>query len=234
MSPTPVRPAVRAFVAVLALSLVLLPAVMPAQADVTQDFNHLWNAHIKPLLADKGTINSGQNPVDWTKLKGVHSSLADGTDYPQTLGLGLKKSGFGQGLGLDFEEISQNTGPTVFAGFKDETGEFCNDFCTEGYMNVPAGSYAIFAKIELHGNNLMDPWLDVECELDVGARVIIDHSTAHGDMAVTIPLMGVRTFDGQGYIGVNCRGHGSEGHNLKIIAIRLGSLTNQELQTFDD
>jgi hypothetical protein len=54
--------------------------ITPAGAHVTDSFKHLWNKHIKPKLANPGTINASGNPVDWTKLKGVPSGFADGTD----------------------------------------------------------------------------------------------------------------------------------------------------------
>lgn len=34
----------------------------------------------KSSLSSPGTVNAGQNPVDWTKLKGVPAGLADGQD----------------------------------------------------------------------------------------------------------------------------------------------------------
>jgi hypothetical protein len=54
--------------------------ISPAGAHVTSSFSHLYNTHIKPKLANPGTINSANNPVDWTKLKGVPADFADGVD----------------------------------------------------------------------------------------------------------------------------------------------------------
>lgn len=54
--------------------------VGPAGADVTTSFRHLWVDHLRPRLADAGTINDPANPLDWTRLKNVPSTLADGED----------------------------------------------------------------------------------------------------------------------------------------------------------
>lgn len=61
------------------IALVIL-AVVPAQGHVTKRFGHLWNTHLKPRLATNGSINDSDNPVDWTKLKDVPLSIADGDD----------------------------------------------------------------------------------------------------------------------------------------------------------
>ena len=54
--------------------------ITPAGAHITDSFTHLFNKHIKPKLANPGTINDSTNPVDWSKLKNVPAAFADGTD----------------------------------------------------------------------------------------------------------------------------------------------------------
>lgn len=83
----------------------------PATADVTSSFKHLWNDHIKPKIANPGTINSANNPVDWTKLKGVPSDFADGTDA---------------GLGT----ITPRTGTATVQGGAGENGAYILDSVT--------------------------------------------------------------------------------------------------------
>ena len=61
-------------------ALVLALSIGPAGAHVTRSFRHLWDAHIAPILASEGVVNSPDNPVDWTKLKNVPSEIADGDD----------------------------------------------------------------------------------------------------------------------------------------------------------
>jgi len=72
-----------------------LMLVSPAGAHVTSSFLHLWTDHIRPRIANPGTINDAGNPVDWTKLKGVPAGLADGTDE-----VGGDITGVGAGSGL--------------------------------------------------------------------------------------------------------------------------------------
>ncbi len=74
--------------AVVLVAGVMIGALLltPAGADVTSSFKHLWNDHIKPKIANPGTINDTKNPVDWTKLKGVPEGFADGADDTGTLG----------------------------------------------------------------------------------------------------------------------------------------------------
>ncbi|MEX2204363.1 MAG: hypothetical protein WD965_09785 [Actinomycetota bacterium] len=62
--------------------------ITPALAHV-DGFRHLWNDHIKPKLANPGTINNARNPVDWTKLKNVPAGFADGVDDSGAGGGGL-------------------------------------------------------------------------------------------------------------------------------------------------
>lgn len=54
--------------------------ITPAGAHITDSFTHLFKKHIKPQLANPGTINDAGNPVDWTKLKSVPADFADGVD----------------------------------------------------------------------------------------------------------------------------------------------------------
>jgi hypothetical protein len=54
----------------------------------TGAWQDIW-AQIRPILSDSGTINQPDNPVHWTKLKGVPTGLADGLDN------GVDKAGFG-------------------------------------------------------------------------------------------------------------------------------------------
>ena len=67
--------------------MVFALAATPARAHVTRRFDHLWATHIAPRLGNAGVLNSVENPVAWTKLKGVPAGLADGTDNVGTPGV---------------------------------------------------------------------------------------------------------------------------------------------------
>jgi hypothetical protein len=54
--------------------------ITPAGAHISDSVDHLFNVHIKPRLANPGTINGAGNPADWTKLKNVPAGFADGVD----------------------------------------------------------------------------------------------------------------------------------------------------------
>jgi hypothetical protein len=79
----------RARAAVLVAVSVLVTGALAGTAwGGTSAWQDVWN-QIKPLLSDPGTINSSDNPVHWTKLKGVPAGLADGLDN------GVDRAGFG-------------------------------------------------------------------------------------------------------------------------------------------
>jgi hypothetical protein len=75
-------------VALVAVSLLFAGAIAGTASGSTLSWQQIWD-QIRPLLADPGTINSSDNPVHWTKLKGVPAGLADGLDN------GVDRAGFG-------------------------------------------------------------------------------------------------------------------------------------------
>jgi hypothetical protein len=224
---------------VVAASLAIGPG-RPVFAHVSQSVDHLWNVHLKPLLATPGTLNSSSNPVDWTKLKGVPSGFADGTDNGITrilAGKGISvKSGFG--------------GPSVsvdlpaYSGFKDSGGIIANDFATVGSLKVPAGSYVIVAKL-----NVIQPSpapggelnLTVECKLQAGGD--FDEALVHivGDdnggaagttAAVPVDLNVVHTFASAANASVICKDADvgdARWTFLKITAFKVSGISNTSL-----
>jgi hypothetical protein len=69
-------------------SVLLAGAIAGTASGGTSGWEQVWN-QIRPLLSNPGTINSPDNPVHWTKLKGVPTGLADGLDN------GVDRAGFG-------------------------------------------------------------------------------------------------------------------------------------------
>jgi hypothetical protein len=125
-------------------------------------------------------------------------------------------------------------GPAGLTFSDDDTGEICNELCTEGTLgSIPAGSYAVFGRIQVHrlinGASLMH----VNCQLSSTGNVF-DEATArladdaaYEDMVVPLQLQGVRTFEETGDVSIDCedQNEGSVfGSQLKITVIKLGSL----------
>lgn len=76
----------------LVVAVLIGLAMAPAQGHVTKKFGHLWNNHLKPRLAAAGTINDPANPIDWTRLKNVPASIADGDDEVGVSGVEMVSS----------------------------------------------------------------------------------------------------------------------------------------------
>jgi hypothetical protein len=204
---------------------------------------------IAPRLAEPGTLNRTDNPVDWTKLKGVPAGFADGLDN------GVDKAGFGLKLNVfpalafavDTSKIQQRVtgtctagetiqsiaadgtvacaGPSVLATGINDTGRICNDFCNEGSLSLPAGTYAITAKIDLWQH--FDANLRVECKLD-GAGVTLDRSAATiqaGEGSrTTLPLQTDVALTSPGNVAIACTDFGEGGvygQYLRIMAVRV-------------
>jgi hypothetical protein len=139
-------------------------------------------------------------------------------------------------------DLAADAAPDGYASFDDETGIICNGSCQEGSLpNLPAGSYAIFAKI-LIDQPSDDNRLNGRCRLHAGAdtddAIVAQIGPAPESFdsgrlflrSDTLNMQVVHTFanDG-GKAYVNCRDQDigdARGWDLKITAIRLGSLSN--------
>jgi hypothetical protein len=74
--------------ALVAVSVLFAGTIVGTAWGGTSGWQQIWN-EIKPLLSEPGAINNSDNPVHWTKLKGVPAGLADGLDN------GVDRAGFG-------------------------------------------------------------------------------------------------------------------------------------------
>jgi hypothetical protein len=110
-----------------AIAILVLAALLisPAGAHVTGSFRHLWRDHIKPRLANAGSLNAPSNPVDWTKLKGVPPDFADGID---------DTGGGGGGGNLQVEIVTVN-GPASSIDTRGDTAP-----CPAGKVVVGGGA----------------------------------------------------------------------------------------------
>jgi len=185
-------------VAMATIGTTLVACVIAGTAwGATAGWQDVWN-QIKPLLSDPGTINGADNPVHWTKLKGVPAGFADGLDNGvDKAGFGLKKNIAPEiNLAVDTTKIQQRVtgtcpagrailsieadgdvtcdkGAVVYHGWDKAASELGTDIYTNyatvgGALEVPAGSWSIVAKLNV-GANLNPGDLYVSCRLE--ARV---------------------------------------------------------------
>ena len=232
---------IRMFVAgalVASAMLMVLGPGQPVLAHVSDSVSHLWNEHLKPLLATPGTLNSSDNPVDWTKLKGVPAGFADGSDNgvrSVTGGTGIStKAGFGG------TRVSVNL--PAYSGFKDAGNIIANDFATIGSLNLPAGSYVILAKLNvLQQSGIGEQNLLVACKLQAGgdfdlANVHVlgdDNGGAAGTAAEEPIFMNiVHTFSSADHASVICKDADvgdARWSDLKITAFKVSGISNKSL-----
>jgi hypothetical protein len=143
-----------------------------------------------------GTVNSTGNPVSWGRLLGVPAGLADGVD---------------------------NAEPMGYEGRKADTGGLCDAYCSEGEMTLPAGSFHIQARIELHQEEVH--YLVAKCRLQFGGRTDTAYLHVHADnedVPVTMSLMGSQTASGVARVSCEDYTQGAVfGRNLVITATRL-------------
>jgi hypothetical protein len=149
-------------------------------------------------------------------------------------------------------DLAADAAPDGYSSFDDDTGIICNAPCQEGSLpNIPAGAYAIFGKIHVDQPEPEDDRLSVGCRLHAGAdfddaKVSLMGPPPGGDFgagtldlrADTLNMQVVHTFttDG-GKAFINCRDldiGNARGWDLKITAIRLGSLSNVQSDSGPD
>jgi hypothetical protein len=188
---------------------------------------------IPPDAIQTGEIQNGQvQGIDIQNSSITSSDILDGTITGADIQDSAIASSDIENGQVTKADLASNAAPDGYSAFDDNTGIICNDFCTEGSLkSLPAGSYAISAKIEVHQSDGSDR-LFAECRLIAG----IDSDESNGWVnvdskhTVTLPMQVVHTFASNGgTASVNCKDfdRGSAvGSHLKITAITLGSLSN--------
>jgi hypothetical protein len=117
---------------------------------------------------------------------------------------------------------------------KNQTGEICNNLCTEGSLKfIPPGTYLLLGKIDPHQQDPSESTI-VFCDLVAGSDAATqDLDTASfGDRdgsfyGATLSMQVVHTFESTDNASIQCSDNdeGSVfGRFLKITAIRLGSV----------
>ena len=122
----------------------------------------------------------------------------------------------------------------IFASFLDGPVDIPTALTTIGSLSVPAGKYAVFAKVTVED---IDPGFDTtsECQLDAGGTV--DNGEAYAETptgastesGIVIALEVVHEFTGSGgTINLLCADNDTvdQAKDIKIIAIRGPSLSN--------
>ena len=216
----------------------------------------IW-AKIKPLLSDPGTINDAQNPVDWTKLKGVPAGIADGLDNGvDRAGFGLEKNLFpalefavdttkiqrrvtGEcPVGQTVQSIRANGSvacaagaPVVYYGLDWGDGEpvYHNYTTVGGELSIPAGSWSLAAMLDLSGHRVL-------CKLEAranGTVRVLDNQRDLGDTPHTTTLMGVYSSATPWRAAVACKKmvptNGALWYQIKIAVTQVGELHHVRL-----
>jgi hypothetical protein len=229
----------------VAIGILMLAAWSPAGAHDNGTTAHLWN-HIQKM-GEAGTINDSGNPVHWTKLKGVPSTIADGVDNIGVAAFGLK-----QAYGAYFVDTAKiqrrltsscSTGQAVKSVAQDgtvtctagplgkskriaDTGQICNVMCTEGSLALTPGTWAITAKITLNQSEGGER-LYASCQLHAAGLVDETFVQVTSDAYYTVDTVQMQliaTYTESANTSVNCRDFDFgdvDGTNLSIIAIRL-------------
>ena len=140
--------------------------------------------------------------------------------------------------GADVDESTLNSstlpGPEAFTLSKNDTGEICNGFCTEGSLkNITPGTYLLIGKIVPYQTDDSTDASYVECQLVAGsdpATHDVDSAgfTLHGrHPRTTLPMQVVHTFESTDNASIQCEDldiGSSFGQSLKITAIQLGAV----------
>jgi hypothetical protein len=122
----------------------------------------------------------------------------------------------------------------VFRAFNQAGGTVPTGLASIGDLNVPAGSYAIFAKVNIFDSSDIRTqcFLTAGGSTDVGGEVSEQHSgSLDGQGAIALAL--AHTFTGSGTIDVACDdfGDADDWEFLQILAVRQPSATSSAART---
>ena len=184
------------------------------------------NGQVRVLIGANAICDSSEQRSDWV----VGGELTD-----ITLGQGLTGSRQGGTLQLAVAPSLLQRG-RVFSGYNDGPGQIPGDLTTIAQLNVPAGSYSIFAKLTAESELIGVSPTRIECRL--GAGVDFDAAGVVVEEAL-LPFLGyldtlnlnlVHQFSAAGTISLACQtfpfAHPARYSNLKIIAIEAASVSN--------
>jgi hypothetical protein len=182
------------------------------------------NGQLRVLTGANTTCDSSEQRTDWV----VGDELAN-----ITLGQGLTGSREGGVLQLAIDPALLERG-RIFSGFNDGPGEIPNDLATIATLNLPAGSYAIFAKLTLDntfsGTDRIVCRLSAETDFDDAGLVVEDAVLPLIGYLDTLNLNVVHHFTDPGAVTLACAtldvDHSTRYRYLKITAVEGSSISN--------
>jgi hypothetical protein len=243
----------------LAVALALASALVFARQDATASYTGCLNVKggtiVSVALGDAPLAPCGANQIQVHLGGGDITSITAGTGLqggttngvatlsvqpsyrlPQTCSFGAlaKWTGSAWECGAD-----SDTAAVAFAGYdiEGDTG-MPNTLTTLRSLALPAGKYAIFAKIQIRFFEVPAEAQDAECVLRAGSDVDTGQIfRGEGDHATfdVMSLMLVHEFDNDGFAEVACADFGYDDpndyadavwRNLRITAIKLDSFEN--------
>jgi hypothetical protein len=186
------------------------------------------NGQVRVLMAPGAACDTSEVRADWV----IGGEVTD-----ITLGQGLvgtRTDGRVQ-LALD-PAVLEARGGRIFSGFNDGPGVIPDDLTTIAALDVPAGDYAIFAKLTVEntlsgvGSTRIECRLGAEADFDGAGVVVEDAILPFVGYLDTLNLNVVHHFGDAGAATLACQTFGAAPSarfiNLKIIAIQASGLSN--------
>jgi hypothetical protein len=126
---------------------------------------------------------------------------------------------------------SRPAGPAVYSGFHDAPITLPSTLSTIATLRVPAGSYAVFAKLTVWNGQNIDDLLT--CKLVAGSDFDTSYTVLTGNTVpfanyAAMELNVVHHFGGRGKIHLQCTGGSVDttASWIKITAVKAGSISN--------
>jgi hypothetical protein len=184
-------------------------------------------------LVDGSTIKKGTIQAD--RLSSTAQRALKGNQGPvgNQGAQGIQGNQGAQGL----QGLTGDTGPSAGYGVFKDTATICGiSGCNTSVTlaNLPAGAYAIFAKIRADATGSTGRYartamctLSAESDTDhASAELTQDTTTTVSARVATLPLQLVHTFAAAGSVGLICVPDNVFFYDAKITAIRLGQVSN--------
>ncbi len=181
------------------------------------------NGQLRMLMGAGATCDASEQRTNWV----VGGELTD-----ITLGQGLTGSRQGGAFQLAVDPLIVEKG-RIFSGFNDGPGQIPDDLATIARLNLPAGSYAIFAKLMLSnefGNVRIGCRLSAGTDFDDAGLVVEESLFPFVPYLDTLNLSVVHHFTDPGAVTLSCESlapnETTQYRNVKIIAVQGSSISN--------